>query len=100
MKTQTSVPTIKIDPRGKGYNNYEDYLIKKHIREVDLYMFEHNFKPHVKSIVHHVYKKVVNRKNIIDFYTHSIYEFLLHLGNGTTNELVGYTSCSNIPQTR
>ena len=100
MATLTKTPTIKVDSKGKGWNNYEDYLILKHKREIDLFMFEHNFKPHVKSIVRHLYRKVVNRENVKDFYTHTIYEFLFHLGHGTTNELINYTSCSNIPQTR
>ena len=99
MQNQKSQPTkqsIKIDSRFKGLNHYEDYLIKKHRREVKQFLFERDIKPIIKIKVLKIYDKRIDRNNIISVYTHTVQEFLMHLLDDTLAELANYSSCSNI----
>jgi len=88
-------PSIKIDPRFKGLNHYEDYLMGKHKREIKKFLFEKDVPISIKNKIWRIYAKLVNRKNIISIYTHTPLEFLSHLVNNTLNELASYTSVTN-----
>ena len=88
--------SIKIDPRFKGINHYEDYLILKHKRELKLFLFENDFPTPAKNKIWRIYLRRVTRENIKGIYTHPIMEFLKHLINGTLKELETYTSITNL----
>lgn len=88
--------SIKIDPRNKGLYHYEDYLIKKHKRELQLFMFERNLSISAKNKVWRLYEKRITRENIIPVYTHPIYQFLMHMLDNTLDKLREFTSITNI----
>jgi len=94
------IATIKIDARGKGYNNYEDYLLEKHQKELSLFLYQKDILPSRKAKIMKLYKRVIKRENIISLYTHPMLEFLLHMLDGTLDKLMTNTSCTNIPETK
>ncbi len=93
----TTVPQIKIDPRGKGFNNYEDYLLQKHQRELLRFLNQKDIIGSRQTKVFKIYKRHVKRENIISLYTHPMIEFLFHLLDGTLDKLITNTSCTNLP---
>jgi hypothetical protein len=93
---KTSKTSIKIDSRFKGLNHYEDYLILKHKREIKLFLFEMDAPIPAKNKIWKLYSKRITRDNIKNLYTHTPMEFISHLIHNTLNELMSYTSITNL----
>jgi hypothetical protein len=88
--------SIKISSTAKGLTHYEDYLIKKHHRELQQFLFERNFPDPAKRKIYFIYSKRVNRENIISLYTHPPLVFLNHLIDNTLELLQTNTSITNL----